>query len=828
MRAALPSAGSGAENSFLRYADWLPDHLDEAEPTFDVFVSRVRSPAPLEQIRAETPHNPASTEEVGLTVGSVSAVSLLDATPKRYPIAISDHRMPVAFFNNERGTKLTSEEVTLGELAERISLTEAPTKQQLPLLRGSRFGDDRSPKTRSLRHNANVLSFSMIHLDYDKEEMSFQDAVARLKAAGIRGLVHSSPSYTTDRPRLRLLLPTSRERPPSEYASLARAAAAKLDIEVGPESYTLSQPFYYGTARKVEISKGVWVDGTPIRTEIIDGDFADIVLADACSSPAEVGSPQRERGRPLKNTAPADRAEVERALEVIASDDYQVWLRIGAALHDEFGDEGFDLFDRWSAKSDKYDDREVERKWEDCKELTQCTIGTVFHYANETCPDWKRREGASQPRWREQFKTGEPKPTLHNARVALNALGIECKQDVFQSRLFIGHIGEVSHEVQQLAGELSDDGIIALRRIASDAFGANFGSEVMLDAVRSIAIDHQYDPVCDMLDEAEAAWDGEPRLDRMAVDYLNAEDTLVNRAFIRKTMIAAVRRARHPGCKFDNITVLESPEGWNKSGFWRVLAGDPFYSDESIIGRQSREIQEQLSTVWIHENAELAGMKKQEVETVKAYASRQEDIARPAYGRVVKRQPRHSIDVGTTNADTYLQSQTGNRRFWPIKVLAPIDLDKLKRDRIQLLGEAAAYEKRGETITLDPSLWSAAGVEQDARRIRDPWEDILDDMPTHAYIDQSGHAEHIRVRPGEQEPVGAVRIIHVVGDRQCVATATLLQHVLQVPRERQTQTITMRLSTTMKQVGWERHHDKLVIDGQRVRGYWRSLPQPEE
>ncbi|MBE7608034.1 VapE domain-containing protein, partial [Salmonella enterica] len=117
-------------------------------------------------------------------------------------------------------------------------------------------------------------------------------------------------------------------------------------------------------------------------------------------------------------------------------------------------------------------------------------------------------------------------------------------------------------------------------------------------------------------------------------DYLNAEDTLVNRAFIRKTMIAAVRRARHPGCKFDNITVLESPEGWNKSGFWRVIAGDQFYSDESIIGRQSREIQEQLSTVWIHENAELAGMKKQEVETVKAYASRQEDIARPAYGRV--------------------------------------------------------------------------------------------------------------------------------------------------------------------------------------------------
>ena len=66
-------------------------------------------------------------------------------------------------------------------------------------------------------------------------------------------------------------------------------------------------------------------------------------------------------------------------------------------------------------------------------------------------------------------------------------------------------------------------------------------------------------------------------------------DTPLNRAFIRKTMIAAVRRARRPGCKFDTITVLESPEGWNKSGFWRVLAGDDFYSDQGIIGQQARD-----------------------------------------------------------------------------------------------------------------------------------------------------------------------------------------------------------------------------------------------
>jgi predicted P-loop ATPase len=75
-------------------------------------------------------------------------------------------------------------------------------------------------------------------------------------------------------------------------------------------------------------------------------------------------------------------------------------------------------------------------------------------------------------------------------------------------------------------------------------------------------------------------------------------------------------------------------------------------------------VQEQLADIWIHENADLAGMRKAEVEAVKAFASRQSDDARPAFGRVLVRQKRHSIEAGTTNSSEYLQSQTGNRRFW--------------------------------------------------------------------------------------------------------------------------------------------------------------------
>src|SRR6516164_7535485 len=148
-----------------------------------------------------------------------------------------------------------------------------------------------------------------------------------------------------------------------------------------------------------------------------------------------------------------------------------------------------------------------------------------------------------------------------------------------------------------------------------------------------------------------------------------------------------------------------------------------------LIGKESREVQEQLSAIWIHENADLAGLRKAEVETVKAYASRQEDIARPAYGHFVKKQKRHSIEVGATNSSEHLQSQTGNRRFWPLRVLKSIEVEKLKRDRLQLWGEAAHYQSQGESLVLDKALWGEAGQEQEARRVRDPWEDLLRDMP---------------------------------------------------------------------------------------------------
>ena len=200
---------------------------------------------------------------------------------------------------------------------------------------------------------------------------------------------------------------------------------------------------------------------------------------------------------------------------------------------------------------------------------------------------------------------------------------------------------------------------------------------------------------------------------------------------------------------------------FNKSTAWRVLAGDENFSDERIIGRDSREVQEQLASIWIHDNAELAGLK---VEAVKAHASRQVDHARPAYGHFLKRQPRHSIEVGTTNSSEYLQSQTGNRRSWGMEVLKPIDIEKLGKDRPQLWGEAAHYQSKGEALTIDESMWPDAGLEQEKRRVKDPWEAVLAKLQELIQVKRWDQGQN-------QYVASARRIIYIVDDQERVASA---------------------------------------------------------
>lgn len=397
--------------------------------------------------------------------------------------------------------------------------------------------------------------------------------------------------------------------------------------------------------------------------------------------------------------------------------------------------------------------------------------------------------------FRDINQRGRPIPSLANAAIAIRALGIEVSYDMFHNRTSVKYNGQ-SKTIQD--GFLTDHTVGAVRSLVNNAFCIDCGDANTLAALREIARDNAFDPVLELLDTCQTKWDGVGRLDDWVIRYLGCVDTPLNRAIGRSVLLAACRRARVPGCKFDFITVLEGPEGINKSTVIRVLAGDDNFNDQSILGASDKEIQEQLEGTWMHENADLAGMRRADVEQVKAFASRQVDRARPAYGRVREDRPRRSIEWATTNNDTYLLSQTGNRRWWTLKT-GKIDIEALRHDREQLLGEAAVLEAAGESIGLDKNLWGDARHAQELRRVADPWEDLLDTMPDFIIC---------RSNDGNER----------------VATSDVLTHALQIPKAQQTSAHGQRLARVMEHVGnWQRNGSgRVTIGGVAVRGYIRA------
>jgi energy-coupling factor transporter ATP-binding protein EcfA2 len=242
------------------------------------------------------------------------------------------------------------------------------------------------------------------------------------------------------------------------------------------------------------------------------------------------------------------------------------------------------------------------------------------------------------------------------------------------------------------------------------------------DLVRSEARRHAHHPLKDYIDGLK--WDGLSRIDAWLTAYTGALDTPLTRAFARIVLIAAIRRVLKPGTKFDEALVLEGPQGCGKSTAIRILAGE-YFTDSVSFGADDKVLMEQLRGKWLAEISELSGLKRGQIEQVKATQSRRVLRARPAYGRNAEEMPAHYIFVGTTNSPEYLRDNTGNRRFWPVNVQR-LDLDALARDRDQLWAEAAAREAAGESIELPQELWTHAAQEQQARMEIEPWLEALE------------------------------------------------------------------------------------------------------
>jgi len=78
--------------------------------------------------------------------------------------------------------------------------------------------------------------------------------------------------------------------------------------------------------------------------------------------------------------------DIEDMLHHVANDDldYESWIRVGMAIHQATHGAGYDLWERWSAKSPKHDEKHMPYKWHSFgRAANPVTIGTLIYHAEQ-------------------------------------------------------------------------------------------------------------------------------------------------------------------------------------------------------------------------------------------------------------------------------------------------------------------------------------------------------------------------------------------------------------------------------------------------------------
>lgn len=232
---------------------------------------------------------------------------------------------------------------------------------------------------------------------------------------------------------------------------------------------------------------------------------------------------------------------------------------------------------------------------------------------------------------------------------------------------------------------------------------------VVEGALVEVACQNSYDPVKELL-EGLVPWDGVFRLDSWLRDNFEAEgDPDYLAQVFRKWMVAMVMRVYQPGAKFDWMPIFEGAQGVGKSSFGRLLVGDRHFLDW-LPNLHDKDSALSLQGMWGVEMGELSQFRRNELETIKAFITRTVDKVRPPYGRRMVESARRCVFFGTTNRETYLVDETGNRRFKPV-IVGSLNFRALRAERVQLFAEAKKcyleLVKTGAEIVLE--------IEGDAR-----------------------------------------------------------------------------------------------------------------
>lgn len=273
------------------------------------------------------------------------------------------------------------------------------------------------------------------------------------------------------------------------------------------------------------------------------------------------------------------------------------------------------------------------------------------------------------------------------------------------------------------AGEWTDMDDYRCTLWLSQKYGLNsVRSDIVMSAVLLVADATHFHDVREYLSGLE--WDGVERVRAMPSTYLHVDDSEYVQLAFMKWMIAAVARVVEPGCKVDNVLILEGRQGWRKSTALKVLAGKQWFTDTPIqIG--NKDTYAVMAGKWIIELAELDSLNKTDSSAAKSFFATETDRFRNFYGKRATDVHRQCVFAGSVNFDAYLKDESGNRRYWPLRCGGLVDIDGIARVRDQLWAEAVHLYREGVVWHVTEAERPLFEVEQAERYEGDVYEDVI-------------------------------------------------------------------------------------------------------
>lgn len=613
----------------------------------------------------------------------------------------------IAYGNNRQAKRWVNKTIRFDDLKERLKVTIRTTESAEEYAKMSRAQRDAAKDHGGFvagvlkggrRKVDTVESRSMVALDGDRIDAAFLDSYESL--CPYTSALYTTHSSTEENPRVRLVFPLTRDVTPEEFVAVSRYLAQILGIDYFDEcSYQPNQLMYWPSTPAnasfvYKETDGGWLDPDAILTKHPEWTDPTRLPTSSRESKANTTAQQKVQDPLTKEGVVGlfNRAyyPISKALETFLSDVYEPtdnenrWHLIASSSmagveikEDKFvyshhaKDPAYlklcNAFD--IVRTHRFGDLDEKASYKAMCEFAMQQDEVKLLAASERMADAETDfSGSEDTDWQKRFQY-EPRSTvlknnLHNITLILQN-DPQLQNIVFNQQLDGMEIkGEVPWKHPSKYWRDADDAQLISY---VDSHYGTFSQRNYQIAVTKVADDRSYHPIREYL-AALPEWDGVPRVDTLLIDYLGAEDNSYVRAVTRKTLCAAVRRVQEPGVKFDTMLVLNGPQGIGKSTLISRLAGEWFSDSLNLSDTKDKTAAEKLQGYWILEIGELAGLRKAEVETLRSFLSRQNDIYRAAFGRRATPHPRQCIFFGTTNAESgYLRDTTGNRRFWPVK-----------------------------------------------------------------------------------------------------------------------------------------------------------------